>query len=240
MIIYYTVRQADTVPTLAGGTNLATMTGQASIALPLTSNTGIQNTLAKWITSTTLGSSRVYETATGLGIDQPNPSPSYKLDVNGNVNLSGYLMPGDPQSFNGTTDQGCTPVGAITVGRFSNGPALCNANGKWQPIGGPSVNVNNLGTKTRNYGPVVNTSSFPKTIMVSGGYTSSKNMCALTGYINGAMVVQNVNFAQAAGDHICSITMTVPSQINYMVFSVMNNWQTGAQEDGTFTVVESQ
>jgi hypothetical protein len=76
--------------------------------------------------------------------------------------------------------------------------------------------------------------------MVSGGYTSSKNMCALTGYINGAMVVQNVNFAQAAGDHICSITMTVPSQINYMVFSVMNNWQTGAQEDGTFTVVESQ
>ncbi len=50
---------------------------------------GTNNYLAKWIAGTTLGNSIIYDNGTRVGIGTTNPESGYKLDINGNVVLSG-------------------------------------------------------------------------------------------------------------------------------------------------------
>jgi len=55
---------------------------------------GIANRVAKWMNSTTLTSSVITESSGSIGIGTASPAANYKLDVNGNLKVSGDINGG--------------------------------------------------------------------------------------------------------------------------------------------------
>ena len=65
----------------------------------LITGNGVADRVAKWTSSTNLIDSQIIDNGTNVGI---GVSPSYKLDVNGNTNVTGTIFSGNTSSPNGS------------------------------------------------------------------------------------------------------------------------------------------
>ena len=65
----------------------------------LITGNGVADRVAKWTSSTNLIDSQIIDNGTNVGI---GVSPSYKLDVNGNTNVTGTIFSGNSSSPNGS------------------------------------------------------------------------------------------------------------------------------------------
>jgi hypothetical protein len=151
--IGYVLKQAPNV-SLSGGSMLAKQTQAILNPVPLTGlMSGTVNALAKWTSSTVLGSSCVYETSTGqVGIGTAAPTQTFVISGNsaGSANQTGaqigdvgsgagplYLIHNDPQirgnSFFNAGDFYAGGSGKPAVIDFSNGLHFIVSN---NPVGG--------------------------------------------------------------------------------------------------------